>query len=78
MADLGDTAGCRRALYELNKTCSADIPERGEFYTFHEYIDDRIEIPTTREVSSSQSATACGSVWPQRRCDPLRATHSAR
>jgi GNAT superfamily N-acetyltransferase len=46
MADLGDTAGCRRALYELNKTCSADIPERGEFYTFDEYIDDRIEIPT--------------------------------
>ena len=45
-ADIGDTPGCRRALYELNKTCSADIPERGEFYTFDEYIDDRIEIPT--------------------------------
>ena len=46
MADLGDTAECRRLLYELNKTCSADIPERGEFYTLDEYLNDRIEIPT--------------------------------
>lgn len=38
----GDTAECRRALYKLNKTCSADIPERGEFYTFDEYVADRI------------------------------------
>jgi hypothetical protein len=29
IANLGDTSECRRALYELNKTCSADIPERG-------------------------------------------------
>jgi GNAT superfamily N-acetyltransferase len=43
MADLGDTAECRRALYELNKTCSADIPERGEFYTFEDYLAERIE-----------------------------------
>lgn len=43
MANLGDTAECRRALYELNKTCSADIPERGEFYTFEEYLAERIE-----------------------------------
>lgn len=43
MADLGDTAECRRALYELNKTCSADIPERGEFYTFDDYLAERIE-----------------------------------
>jgi GNAT superfamily N-acetyltransferase len=45
MADLGDTAADRRALYELNKTCSADIPERGLFYTFEEYLRDRIEVP---------------------------------
>lgn len=38
MADLSDTAECRRSLYELNKTCSADIPERGEFYRFDEYL----------------------------------------
>jgi GNAT superfamily N-acetyltransferase len=43
MANLGDTAGCRRALFELNKTCSADIPERGEFYTFDNYLAERIE-----------------------------------
>jgi RimJ/RimL family protein N-acetyltransferase len=43
MANLGDTAECRRALYELNKTCSADIPERGEFYTFDDYLAERIE-----------------------------------
>lgn len=46
MADLGDTADRRRALYELNRTCSADIPERGQFYTFEEYIAERIETPT--------------------------------
>lgn len=45
MADVGDTAECRRGLYELNKTCAADIPEGGEFYTFDEYLNDRIETP---------------------------------
>ena len=43
MANLSDTAECRRALYELNKTCSADIPERGEFYTFDDYLAEGIE-----------------------------------
>jgi len=43
MAKLGDSAECRRALYELNMTCSADIPERGEFYTFDDYLAERIE-----------------------------------
>jgi len=45
MSDLGDTAECRRALYELNKTCSAGIPERGEFCTFQEYLAERIDTP---------------------------------
>jgi hypothetical protein len=45
MADIGDAAENRRALYELNKTCSADIPGRGEFYTFDEYLAQRIETP---------------------------------
>lgn len=35
-------------LYELNKTCSADISDRGEFYTFAEYVDQRIQTPTFR------------------------------
>lgn len=46
MAELGDTAAHRRALYELNKECSADIPDRGEFYTFEEYLAERIDTPT--------------------------------
>ncbi|MDQ3628900.1 MAG: GNAT family N-acetyltransferase [Actinomycetota bacterium] len=45
MAELGDTPADRRALYELNKTCSADIPGRGEFYTFDQYAAERIESP---------------------------------
>jgi GNAT superfamily N-acetyltransferase len=46
LAELGDTPGHRRALYELNKECSADIPERGEFYTFEEYLGRRIDVPS--------------------------------
>ncbi|MDJ1137858.1 GNAT family N-acetyltransferase [Streptomyces iconiensis] len=46
MSELGDTAENRRALYELNKTCAADIPERGEFYTYDAYVAERIETPT--------------------------------
>ncbi|QHY93666.1 Acetyltransferase (GNAT) family protein [Streptomyces sp. S4.7] len=45
MAAVGDTAEHRRALYDLNSTCSADIPQRGEFYTFGEYVTQRIETP---------------------------------
>jgi len=45
LGDLGDTRENRRALYQFNKACSADIPERGEFYTFEEYLTDRIETP---------------------------------
>ena len=45
MADLGDTDECRRGLFDLNKTCSADIPERGQFYTFEDYLAERIEGP---------------------------------
>ncbi|MFE6164552.1 GNAT family N-acetyltransferase [Streptomyces sp. NPDC056486] len=46
MAAVGDTAEHRRALYDLNKTCAADIPERGEFYTYDEYVAQRVETPT--------------------------------
>ncbi len=37
MCELGDTEQSRRRLYELNKQCSADIPERGEFFTYEEF-----------------------------------------
>lgn len=46
MAELGDTVDHRRALYELNRTCSADIPGRGTFYTYDEYVEQRIEVGT--------------------------------
>lgn len=46
MAELGDGRSSRCALYELNKKCSSDIPDRGSFYTFDEYLADRIETPT--------------------------------
>ena len=46
LAELGDTAAHRRALSELNKECSADIPDRGEFYTFEEYVERRIDVPS--------------------------------
>lgn len=46
MEAVGDTAESRRALYELNKTCSADIPGRGPFYSWEEYVAERIETTT--------------------------------
>ncbi|MCM2415922.1 MULTISPECIES: GNAT family N-acetyltransferase [unclassified Streptomyces] len=44
--DLGDTEVNRRALYELNKECSADIPERGEFFSYEEFTARRFEVPS--------------------------------
>ncbi len=44
LADLGDTPEHRRALYELNKECAADIPERGDFYSFDEYVEQRFAV----------------------------------
>ncbi|MFC4337429.1 GNAT family N-acetyltransferase [Salininema proteolyticum] len=46
MAALGDSPESRRSLYELNKACSADIPNRGEFFSFEEYVAQRIETPS--------------------------------
>ena len=48
LAALGDTPENRRLLYELNKTCSADIPGRGTFFTFAEYEKVRFENPAYR------------------------------
>ncbi|MFF4715321.1 GNAT family N-acetyltransferase [Streptomyces eurythermus] len=45
LAELGDTPEHRRALYELNKECSADIPERGAFYSYEEYAERRFDSP---------------------------------
>ncbi|MER7110503.1 GNAT family N-acetyltransferase [Streptomyces sp. NPDC000229] len=46
LAAVGDTPGHRRALYELNKECAADIPERGEFFPFDEYVERRFGTPS--------------------------------
>jgi GNAT superfamily N-acetyltransferase len=45
MADLGDTAEYRKALYELDRTCAADIPDHGEFWKFDEYLGQRLRSP---------------------------------
>jgi GNAT superfamily N-acetyltransferase len=44
----GDSAGHRGCIYELNNSCSADILDRGEFFTFEEYEPLRFEAPGTR------------------------------
>jgi RimJ/RimL family protein N-acetyltransferase len=46
IAALGDFDANHQRLYELNRTCSADIPERGEFYTYAEYRSERIKVPS--------------------------------
>jgi hypothetical protein len=46
MAALGDAPEQRQALYQLNKACSADIPDRGPFYTYDEYVTQRIDVAT--------------------------------
>ncbi|MFD8691084.1 GNAT family N-acetyltransferase [Streptomyces sp. NPDC059651] len=46
LAELGDTPEHRRALYELNKECSADIPERGEFFSYEEFCARRFDVPS--------------------------------
>ena len=44
----GDTLGHRRSIYELNKTCSADIPDRGTFFGFEEHQSLRFDAEVAR------------------------------
>lgn len=46
LADVGDTMENRLALYELNRTCSADIPGQGVFCTVEEYLRARFTPPS--------------------------------
>lgn len=46
VAESGDGEEERRRLYELNKECSADIPERGAFYSYEEYARLRFASPS--------------------------------
>ena len=48
LQELGDSESHWHLVYELNKTCSADIPGRGEFFTFEEFVPLRFEAPGTR------------------------------
>jgi len=41
LAVLGDTSANRHQIYRLNKACSADIPGRGEFFSYQEYAQRR-------------------------------------
>lgn len=43
MHSLGDTNDTRRALYELNKTCSSEIPGGGEFLTYEAFCEQRLK-----------------------------------
>jgi GNAT superfamily N-acetyltransferase len=44
MAELGVGPAERRKLYELNRECSRDVPEQGEFYSFAEYVSERLDV----------------------------------
>ncbi|MGW1775810.1 GNAT family N-acetyltransferase [Streptomyces sp. NPDC002104] len=46
LAQLGDAEDERRSLYELNKECSADIPERGRFHSYAAYTRLRFAVPS--------------------------------
>jgi GNAT superfamily N-acetyltransferase len=43
LADMGDTLRARRRVYELNRAISADIPGRGPFWSFEEYLKLRFD-----------------------------------
>jgi GNAT superfamily N-acetyltransferase len=43
LADMGDTLQARRRVYELNRTISADVPGRGPFWSFDEYLKLRFD-----------------------------------
>jgi len=42
--ELGTGESQLRKLYELNRECARDIPDRGEFYSFDEYVQQRIAV----------------------------------
>lgn len=46
--DWGDTVAHRRSVYELNKTCSSDILDRGTFSSFEEYQVLRFDAASVR------------------------------
>lgn len=65
LEELGDTPRNRRRLYDLNKECSADIPDRGAFYSYEEYVERRVEVPsfTPRGVVIAVDGAGDGDPW---------------
>ena len=70
---LGDTPANRGALYALNKECSLDIPGRGAFYDFDDYVNQRITRPADDPEGiilalhdGSWIGMAASSYWPDR------------
>ena len=61
LVELGDTEDNRRRLYELNKTCSADIPGRGPFYSYEEY--QNVRLLTESFIPAGVILATDGSVW---------------
>jgi hypothetical protein len=45
LSELGDTPEHRRALYELDRECSADVPGSGAFPAYDAYVRLRFEAP---------------------------------
>ena len=78
LAQLGNTVAQQRHMFELNRVCAADIPERGEFHTWDQYVERRIEVPRlTPRVSSLRSTIIAGLACPQPRIEAETATRSA-
>lgn len=48
LPELGDGQRRRRQIYELNRDCAADIPERGDFFSWAEYQRARFDVPQFR------------------------------
>lgn len=44
--------GCGIQVYELNKECSADIPDRGEFFTYDRYEQQRFKAEGFRAAAT--------------------------
>lgn len=42
MAELGGSEDHQRRLWELDRVCSADVPDHDDFFTFEEYRDIRL------------------------------------
>ena len=61
LAELGDTEANRRQVYALNKTCSADIPGRGPFYSYAEYHAVRFE--TDAYTAAGVLLARAGPAW---------------